>query len=176
MDITATYQASATELAKASSLFIEKKRFLMFAVWAMNILGGLLIIAMVTKLFMVGLNLSEWGVLVGALLWIFGRRPFNEWLLLKKMRASKVSDKSITVTFSLNGIVWSGEALKNGNLSWAHIPYVMIAQNGLVIPQGATQFLWVPFRAFPDQSAIDNLTHVMQEHRILIRKYPQWRC
>ena len=176
MDISVTYQPTAKELANASSLFIEKKPFLRLVVTIVNVMAGLLVIIMVTKLFVMGLIIQEWGVLFGSLVWIFGRRPFNEWLLYKKMLRSGIMDKPLTIDFSLNGIVWSGEALKNGQLSWAQVKYVMLAQNGFVLPHSSTRFLWAPFRAFKNPNEVEVLKSMIQEQHIQIREYPKWVC
>lgn len=169
MDIHATYEPSVNELASASSLFIEKKPFLRFSVIVLNMLAALLIIMLVTKFFVAGITPQEWSALFVGLIWIFGRRPFNEWLLTKKMKNANIAGKAITIDFSRNGITWAGEALKNGSIAWAHVHYVMIAKNGFLFPQSATKFLWVPFRAFRDQHSIEELTAFVKEQHIKIR-------
>jgi hypothetical protein len=176
MNITATYKPTALELAHASSLFIEKKPFLRFAVGLINLFAGILVVIFVTKLFYMGISLQEWSALVIGLLWIFGRRPFNEWLLYRKMCKSMVLDKQMTIAFSRNGIIWSGEALKNGQMSWAQIKYIMIAQNGMILPQTATRFLWVPFRAFDHPDDIEFLRAFAEERHIHLRSFPKWIC
>ncbi len=148
MDIHIQYQPSARELAKASSLFIEKKPLFLYGVGFLNLFIILLLVIMLLKLIVMGLNWNEGIASLGAAVWLFGRRPFNEWLLLKRMQSSKVVEKPISIDISLNGIVWSGKGLSPGNISWSQIKYVMAAKNGFVIPNAFTRFLWLPFRGF----------------------------
>lgn len=176
MNINVQYEPTAQELAKACSLFVEKKTFLSFMVGLINIVAFLLLCIMFLKLYFVGLLPTEWLGLLGGLAWLFGRRPFNEWLLSKRMQKSPVIGKTINVEISRNGIVWSGQGLRAGNLPWQLLKYVLLAQNGFVLPNNLTQFLWLPFRGFTSPMEIEALKNLLQEKNIPLKKYPRWRC
>lgn len=176
MNITIEYEPSATELAKASSLFVEKKPFLLYIVGFVNIIAGLISAVLIFKLFKMGLLPNEWLALLCACLWLFARRPFNEWLLLKRMKNSPVIGKTITVELSLNGIVWSGKGLIPGHMSWDQIKYVIEVQNGFLIPNNLTQFLWLPFRGFSSADKIEELKNFLNQKQVVLRAYPNWQC
>lgn len=176
MNIEVTYTPTAKTLANASSLFIEKKPFLLGIVTIVNLLAGLLIVAMIAKLFVLGLTPQEWSAAIVALIWIFGRRPFNEWLLYRKMKKSSVINKPITITLSGNGIIWSGEQLKKGEFNWNNMSYVMETQNGWICPYSATKFLWLPFDAFKNNDEIEELRTFFKERQIACRLFKKWTC
>lgn len=176
MDIHVHYEPTAKELAKASSLFVEKKPFFLYGVGFLNFFVILLLSIMFLKLVALGLTVNEWIATFVGSLWLFGRRPFNEWLLLKRMQSSKVIEKPITVDISLNGIVWSGKALRPGNISWDQIKYVMEAKNGFIIPNAFTRFLWLPFRGFASRDKVALLRQAFLDKQIVLREYKKWEC
>src|SRR5690349_615491 len=108
MNLKITYQPTARELAKASSLFIEKKPFLLFIIGILNIFMGLFLLLFVLAQILTGFHLSYALATLACGLWLFGRRPFNEWLLHLRMKRSLVLEKPITIDVSANGIVWEG--------------------------------------------------------------------
>lgn len=176
MNIQIQYDPTAQELARASSLFVEKKPVLLFMVRLINIFSGILLFILLIKLVRVGLLPNEWLAVTAACAWLFGRRPFNEWLLAKRMKGSLVIGKTLTVMLSRNGIVWSGQGLRSGDLPWANIKYVMETQNGFILPNLLTQFLWLPFRGFKTPADIEEFRAYLKEMKIDIRLYAKWRC
>lgn len=176
MNIKIEYVPTAKELVRASSLFAEKKPFLLYAVGFLNIFSGLFLFIFVLKLIMVGLLPNEWLAAIGCALWLFGRRPFNEWLLYQKMKRSIVLSKPITIEISRNGVVWSGKGLRQGNMSWDQIKYVMEAKNGFVFPNTFTRFLWLPFRGFKSPEEIEELKKLFIEKKLVHRTFLKWEC
>ncbi|MFI4937397.1 MAG: YcxB family protein [Candidatus Berkiellales bacterium] len=176
MLIQIQYDPTAKELVLASSLFVEKKPMLSFMVKLINVFSGFLLLVLLIKLIRMGLLPSEWLAVVAAMVWIWGRKPFNEWLLMQRMKRSPVIGKTLTVEISRNGIVWSGKGLKPGDLDWAYIKYIMEAQNGFILPNQLTQFLWLPFRGFKSPDDIKELREYLNERKIEIRRFPKWRC
>lgn len=176
MNIKIEYQPTAKELVKASSLFAEKKPFLLFTVGFLNIFASLFLLIFFLKLVLVGLLPNEWLAAVGCSLWLFGRRPFNEWLLYQRMKGSLVLSKPITVEISRNGVVWSGKGLRQGNMSWDQIKYVMEAQNGFILPNSFTRFLWLPFRGFQSPQEVEELRKLITDMKIVHRIFAKWQC
>lgn len=176
MNIELTYEPTVDELTKASSLFIEKKPFLKVAVMVMNVVAIILILLTIAKFWLLSLTAQDASTVIIALLWIFGRKPFNEWLLRRKMKKSLVVNKPITIALSNNGIVWKGETLKSGNLNWAHVAYLIEAKNGFILPYSGTKFLWIPFRAFKDNHAAEDIRSFLNERHITLRRFPKWAC
>lgn len=176
MDIQVSYQPTPEELAKASSLFIEKKPFLLFTVGLVNFIAGILFLVLIVKMIKLGLNAKEWVALLGGGVWLFGRRPFNEWLLYRRMKNSPIQNQPITVELTGNGIIWSGKSLLKGNMSWKDMKYVFIAKNGFIFPHSGTRFLWLPFRAFLTTNDVDTLKKFIVERGIVVREFPKWEC
>ena len=176
MNINITYQPTAKELAKASSLFVEKKPLLLFFVRFLNIITALFLIIFILKLFTMGLLVNESASAIVCLIWLFGRRPFNEWLLYHRMKRSNIVEKPIHVELSRNGIIWSGKGLKPGNMGWDEIKYILEAQNGFILPNALTRFLWLPFRGFQSSDQIQELRNFIQERKITKRLYTSWSC
>lgn len=176
MEIHVRYQPTAKELMKASSLFVEKKPFFLIIIRAMNVFASIIVLLMILKVIKWGLTPEEIMASITALLWLFGRRPLNEWLLTQRLKNSKILDVPIDITFSLNGITWAGKGLTPGNMSWNEIRSVYEAKNGIIIPNAATRFLWLPFRGFKSPQEITALQQVFDEKKIIRRKYPKWEC
>lgn len=175
MNITIEYEPTAKELANASSLFIEKKPFLLYTVGFINLIAGFVLFIMILKLIMIGLLPNEWLATFGALLWLFGRKPFNEWLLFRRMKQSPVVGRPLKVELSRNGIVWSGKGLIPGHMPWEYIKYIIEAQNGFLVPNNLTQFLWLPSRGF-SSTDIDEFKKLLLEKGVVLRSYPKWKC
>lgn len=176
MHIQVNYEPTATELANASLLFVEKKPFLLIVVGIINLLASLLIIIMILKVITQGLHPNEWLALIGGSLWLFARRPLNRWLLTRKMRKSPAIDKPVSIDITLNGIVWSGKGLQPGKMPWENIRYLLVAQNGFILPHNFSQFLWLPYRGFAFTEKIDEFEATLKEKKILLRRFPKWVC
>jgi hypothetical protein len=176
MDITLQYQPNAKELAKASSLFLEKKPFLLYSVGLINILISVILILTVLKFVFIEFHLKELVVPFICLIWLFGRRPFNEWLLYLRMKRSIILEKPITITITHNGIVWSGKGLRPGNMGWDHVKYILEAKNGFVMPNSFTKFLWIPLRAFGSPEDIQAFKNIIIEKKIVHRIFYRWQC
>lgn len=177
MNIKIEYVPTAKELAKASSLFAEKKPFFLFAVGFINIFTGIFLAIFIIKLIVFkGLLINELIAMLVCILWLFCRRPFNEWLLYQRMKNSIVLAKPITVEVSRNGVVWSGKGLRQGNMTWDQINFVLEAKNGFVIPNSFTKFLWLPFRGFESPQNIEELRKLIIERKIVHRVFPRWQC
>lgn len=176
MDIHVQYQPTAKELARASSLFLEKKPLFLYGVGFINLFIIFILGIMVLKLFVLGLNRNEWIATLGSSLWLFGRRPLNEWVLFRRMKSSKVVEKPITVDISFNGIVWSGKSLRPGQIAWDQIKYIMETKNGFILPNAFTKFLWLPFRGFQSEQDVITLREAFIEKRIVLREYKSWGC
>ncbi len=176
MEIHVNYQPTAKELMKASSLFVEKKPFFLLIIRAMNVFATIIVLLMIVKVTQFGITPEETMAGMTALLWLFARRPLNEWLLTQRLKKSKILDVPINVTLSLNGITWAGKGLAPGNMPWEHIRYVFEAKNGIIIPNAATRFLWLPFRGFKSPQQITELQQLFDDKKIIRRKYPKWEC
>lgn len=176
MLIKVEYQPNAKELTRASLLFAEKKPFLLYTVGFLNLFTGLFLIIFIIKLFVAGLTKHELIASLICAMWIFGRRPLNEWLLYYKMKNSKVLEKPITVEMSLNGIVWSGKGLRFGHMNWTELKYVIEAQNGFILPNTFTRFLWLPYHGFQSPQDIQTLKDFILERQIVYRAFPSWKC
>ncbi|MBS0288910.1 MAG: YcxB family protein [Proteobacteria bacterium] len=176
MNIKIEYQPTAKELAKASSLFAEKKPLLLFVVGFINIVLGFFFIIFILKFIKLGLTLQDILALIICTLWLFGRRPFNEWLLRQRMKNSLILNKPITIEVSRNGLVWSGKGLRQGNMTWDQITYILQAKNGFVLPNTFTRFLWLPFRGFSNDDEIEAFKALIKEKEILVRLFPKWEC
>jgi hypothetical protein len=170
MQIKISYEPTAQELATASSLFIEKKPFMIISIGFLNAFAYFILIIIVLKGILVKHILpNELLAGVGACVWLFGRRPFNEWLLLQRMKRSLLLNSTITVDVSLNGIAWSGKRVVTASLKWNEFSYMIETKNGFILPIGGSQFLWLPFRGFSSPSDIDSFKQSIQEHKIKIR-------
>ena len=177
MKINIRYQPTAQELAKASSLYIEKKPFMYYAILVINGFAYLILLIMILKAVLISaLMPNEWLAGVSACLWIFGRKPFNEWLLFQRMKRSQLLDTTLSIDISLNGIAWTGPRVVPGSLKWNEIRYILEAKNGFVLPIGGSQFLWLPFRGFSESAEIEALKQALTEHHIKLRLYPNWEC
>lgn len=175
MDINIHYQSSAHELAKASFLFIERKPLLRLSIGFFNALAGLLVFIFFLKLYFLGLTWKEWITLFGASIWLFGRKPLNQWLLLQRMKKNRALNKPFTVNVSRNGIAWSGQGVKPGNMAWEQVKYVWETQNGFILPNAFTKFLWLPFRGFASVEMIDEFKEYIKERKIKHRVF-RWHC
>jgi|GEM_PF-2690334 len=176
MEIRTSYQPTAKELTKAGSLFIEKKPFFLITIQVMNVFAVFIFALLLLKLFKVGLAPEEWLAGVTGLLWLFGRRPFNEWLLMQRIKGNKILELPIQIVFSLNGITWEGKGLAPGHMPWDHMRYIMETKNGLLFPNASTRYLWLPYRAFKSSNDLNALQSIIDEKKIIRRKYPKWEC
>ncbi len=176
MDIKVEYQPTPRELAKASSLYVEKKPLLLVTVGIINIAMGILFALFVLKMVLLTLTFNDWMALIICALWLFGRRPFNEWLLYKRMKNSLVVSKPLIIEISRNGVVWSGKGLRQGHMTWDEIKYILEAQNGFVMPNTFTRFLWLPFRGFNSADDLKILRDLIAEKKIVHRVFPRWVC
>ena len=177
MNIRIEYQPNAKELARASALFIEKKPVIMFGVAIMNIVTGIVVALLLGVFFMQHhLDLNQSMAVVLGSLWLFGRKPFHEWLLRRKMQGAKILQMPITINVSLNGITWSGKGLKNGNMSWDQVHSILQAKNGFVMPNTFTRFLWLPFRGFQSPEQIEDFKALIKEKKIVYRIFSNWEC
>ncbi|MCS5712617.1 YcxB family protein [Candidatus Berkiella aquae] len=176
MEIQVSYQPTAKELMKASSLYVEKKPFFLLIINAMNVFAGIIVILMGIKLYYYGLIPEEWMAGAMGIAWIFGRRPLNEKLLMHRLKDSQILDVPINIVFSLNGIAWSGKGLVTGNMAWGDIRYILEAKNGFLIPNATTRFIWLPFRGFKSAEDILALREAFVQRNIIPRKYLKWEC
>ncbi len=176
MNIKIEYEPTAHELTKASSLYAEKKPLLMFAIGFINIGMGLLFAIFLLKLVILGLTPQDWLALSICALWLFGRRPFNEWLLYQRMKRSLVLSRPIIIEISRNGIVWSGKGLRQGHMTWEQVKYILEASNGFVLPNTFTRFLWLPFRGFSSPEELQAMRDIIVEKHIVHRVFPRWTC
>ncbi len=177
MEIKVTYQPTAQELMKASSLFIEKKPFFLILIGIMNVFATVVFVLMCLKLATIRtLHPEEWMAGLTALVWIFGRRPANEWLILQRLKNNKILQLPIQVSLSLNGIAWEGKGLTPGHMSWNDVRYVFEAKNGLIIPNAGARYLWLPYRGFSSENDINALKQLITDRKIIVRRYPKWEC
>lgn len=176
MHIKVEYQATLKELSRASLLFAEKKLFMRYAVLLLNILVGGFALIFLLYLLLIGFAVNILLAGLVCLIWLIGRRPFYGWLLYQNIKRSPVIEKIITIELSLNGIVWSGKGLKVGNLPWMSLKYALEAQNGFVLPNNFTTFLWLPFRGFASPEAIEDFRALLAEKKISLLPYKKWRC
>jgi hypothetical protein len=176
MMINVEYQPHLKELARASLLFAEKKPFIMFSVALFNLCIGFFFLAFVIKMYMSGLTLNEILCAVACAVILFGRKPLNQWILLKRMQNSKAIEKPILVEITMNGIVWSGKGLRQGHMAWKDIKYMMETKNGYIMPNAMTKFLWLPFRGFKSTKDIENLQKIIVEKKIVLRVFPKYEC
>ncbi|MBS0286574.1 MAG: YcxB family protein [Proteobacteria bacterium] len=176
MNIKIEYEPTAHELAKASSLFAEKKPLLLYTVGLVNIFMAVLFVIFFLKVLFLPTTLQDLLPLGLCAIWLFGRRPFNEWLLYRRMKKSLVIGKPMIIEISRNGIVWSGKGLRQGQMTWDQIKYILEAQNGFVFPNTFTRFLWVPFRGFNTPDDLQNLRDLIVEKQVVLRVYRRWRC
>jgi hypothetical protein len=176
MEIHVSYQPTAKELTKAGSLFIEKKPFFVITIKIMDLFAIVITLLLCLKLFKFGLTKEEWLAGITALIWLFGRRPINEWLLFQRLKSNKILNFPIQVVFSLNGVMWEGKGLTTGHMPWKDIGYITEAKNGFLIPNANTRYLWLPFRAFKSQSDITAFRNLLNEKQIIRRYYPKWEC
>ena len=176
MNITIFYQPNALELAKASSLFIEKKPLLYFMIGFLNIATALFLLIFIIKLVVMGLTLQESIAALVFGLWLFGRKPFHQWLLYLRMKASPVIHHPIKIEISRNGIVWSGKGLRSGNIRWEEIKMLIEVQNGFLLPNTFIKFLWLPFRGFQAPAQLQDFRTLIKEKQILIKLYNNVAC
>jgi len=176
MKITVSYKPTLSELVKASSLYIEQKPFFRVAILAVNAFSILVLLLLLIKFYFASLLPNEWLAMFGAFAWLFGRRPLNEWLLRLKLKNIHVLDSPLKIEISLNGLIWSAKGLIPGHLAWHDIKYVVEAQNGYLVPDSATHFLWIPFHGFTSQHDLEMLKKHLEEKHIKIRLYKKWRC
>lgn len=177
MQISIHYEPTAKELANASSLFIEKKPFMRYSIGFINGFAYIILsIILLKALFVHALLPNEILAGIGACLWIFGRRPFNEWLLLQRMKRSLLLNTCITIDVSLNGITWSGKRIVTASLKWNEFSYALEAKNGFVIPTSGPQFLWLPFRGFSSSDNLNAFRQTLNQHKIIVSVYPKWEC
>lgn len=177
MNISVSYEPSAKELANASALFVEKKPFMRYSIGFLNGFAWVILAIIVVKaLFVHSFLPNELLACFGACLWLFGRRPFNNWLLLQRMKRSLLINTQVNINISLNGVSWSGKRIVTASLRWNDFSYAFEAKNGFVIPAGGSQFLWVPFRGFAASTDINAFRETLQEHNIALHAYPKWEC
>jgi hypothetical protein len=176
MEIHVSYQPTAKELTKAGSLFVEKKPFFLITIQAMNLFAIVIGVLLCIKLFKFGLTKEEWLAGLTALVWLFGRRPMNEWLLFQRIKKNKILQSPIQVVFSLNGVMWEGKGLATGHMPWQHVRYITEVKNGFLIPNASTRYLWLPFRSFKSPSDINTFRNLLNEKQIIRRYYPKWEC
>lgn len=176
MEIHTSYQPTIKELVKAGSLFIEKKPFFLLTIQIMNVFAIVILALIILKLFKFGLTPEEWMAMITGLAWLFGRRPFNEWLLFQRMKSNKVLEYPIKVVISLNGLMWEGKGLATGHMPWEQIRYIMEAKNGFLIPNVSTRYLWLPFRSFKSSDDLSEFRSLLNEKKIIRRAFPKWEC
>lgn len=177
MQISVSYELTAKELARASALFIEKKPFMRYSIGFLNGFACVILAILLLKaLFIHNMLPNEILAGIGACAWLFGRRPFSEWLLLQRMKRSLLLNTHVTVDVSLNGISWSGKRIVTASLKWNDFSYALEAQNGFVLPTGRSQFLWIPFRGFSSSTDLERFRETLNEHKIVLQTYPQWIC
>lgn len=176
MNITVCYEPTAKELGKASMLFVEKKPLFLFTLGLLNLLVGFVLLVIMLKWVLQGLDTKEWFAALGALAWLLGRRRLNQWVLCRRMKRSPVVGKPLSIVLSYNGIIWSGRQLRSGRLSWEQVKYVFEAGDGFVLPNSFTQFLWLPFSGFKNKKEIDTLRTVFKEKKMTYRIFPRWYC
>lgn len=176
MLINVDYTPSAQELAKASLLYVEKRPFFKFTVGFANIFMSLFIAIFVLKFFFMGLTLQEWSAAAFCLAWLLGRRPFNQWLLLRRMKNSPVIGKPIHIEMSLNGIAWTGKGLRPGSMNWEQFKHIIEVQNGFILPNSLTRFLWLPFRGFASPEQIGEFKNFLNQRQITRNEFKKWQC
>lgn len=177
MEIKVTYQPTIQELTKASSLFIEKKPFFLILINIMNLFAIVIIILICLKLLTPHtISPEEWMAGITTLLWLFGRRPANEWLIAQRLKNNRILQLPIHITLSLNGIMWEGKGLTPGNMSWNNIRYVFEAKNGIIIPNAGARYLWLPYRGFSSENDINQIKQLITDRNIIVRSYRKWEC
>lgn len=176
MNMKIEYQANAQELSRASSLYMENQPFLRVTILFMNFAVSIMLILVLCKIAFIGFNINDVVALIGGSLWLFARRPINDWILLRRMRKSPIIDKAMTIEISLNGIVWEGKGLIPGKISWDQVKAVLETQNGFILYNTFTRFLWVPFRGFQSSEQIEALQALIREKKITHRLFANYLC
>lgn len=176
MNIKIQYLIDAKTMAKASFIYSEKKPVVMYGVGFINILAGLLFSIMLVKLPMLGLILQEWIIMLLMAAWLFGRKPLIRAMFRRKMKKLNTVDKDMVIEISRNGIIWSGEGIKTGHLSWQHVAYILELKNGFIIPYSLNRFLWVPFTGFKSKLQIQKIKTLIEDKHVPLRMYPKLEC
>lgn len=177
MQISITYEPNAKELAKASALFIEKKTLMLYTIGFINVFAWLILLLLILKLFVVkSLVPNESLAGISACLWLFGRRPFTDWLLQTRMKNTFLLNSPLTIDVSLNGLAWHGKQIRSESMKWTDIKFAFESKNGFVLPNAFSRFLWLPFRGFKSQDEINALRQMLLDNNIVLKKYPQWEC
>lgn len=177
MKISITYEPTAKELVKASSLFIEKKPFMFYTIGFINIFAWLIFAILIVKLIVVKtLTPTEGLASVSACAWLFGRRVVSEAILNSRMKSSFILNTPLTIDISLNGLAWHGKRIRSESMKWSDITFAFEAKNGFVIPNAFSKFLWLPFRGFQSSEDINAFRQMLVDRNIAIKTFPKWEC
>lgn len=175
MNFTFSYLTEPKEFSQASFIFIETKPLLKTLVLLVNLAVTFILALLLVKGYQAGLLFQEWFMISIILFWLFARRKFNRWVFLKKFNKQTFDQQKLTLSFSRNGIIWSGEKFTQGSANWPQIKYVIQVKNGFIFALSPTQFLWLPERVFESPSQQEQLITLLTEMKIKI-KYYQWTC
>ena len=170
MTIKIQYQTTPEHLASASLFFLEKKPLVNLSSILFNILAVLLSLMIILKIFLIkNIAVLDLAGFFFCMLWVFGRRPLTHKLLLKRILSQGVFQKMLTILVSKNGLVWQGEGLKQGNLSWQDLKMVYKLSNGYLLPTNAARFLWVPFEGFIEPAETNQFEQYCREMNIKVK-------
>jgi hypothetical protein len=177
MQINITYEPTAKELVKASSLFIEKKPFMFYSIGFINIFAWFILAILILKLLVEKtLTPNEGLASVTACVWLFARRPVSEAILNAKMKGSFILNNPLTIDISLNGLAWHGKRIRSESIKWTDITFAFEAKNGFIIPNAFSRFLWLPFRGFQSADEINAFRQMLVDRNIDIKIFPKWEC
>lgn len=177
MQISITYEPTAKELVKASSLFIEKKPFMFYSIGFINIFAWFILAILILKLVVAKtLTPNEGLASVTACVWLFARRRVSEAILNSKMKGSFILNNPLTIDISLNGLAWYGKRIRSESMKWSDITFAFEAKNGFIIPNAFSRFLWLPFRGFQSPDEINAFRQMLVDRNIAIKTFPKWEC
>jgi len=174
--IKISYVSDAESIGRASALFTDNKPLFKITVLLLNILAVFLSFILVLKIIVDGVAFADIPIIIGCVAWLSLRKRLNCWIFTKKVANSPIINKRIDITISLNGVVWSGEKLLSGKLSWQDISYSIEAQNGFILPYSFSKFLWLPFSGFERESNLNKFREILQSKKIKLKPYYKWRC
>lgn len=130
-------------------VFMERKPLLRLSVTFFNVLTSLFALIMIAKAWLLKtVTWQEAGMVLFCLLWLFGRKPFTQMMLIRKMRNQTRHNNPLELSISKNGIVWTGKGIRQGSVSWQHIKKIYVLRNGYIVPCHLAKFLWIPLKEF----------------------------
>jgi hypothetical protein len=171
-----TYTPKATELGKACFYFMERKPLLRLCILLFNGMATFLILVMLLKLFLGMLAWSDLLILFMSLTWLCWRKRMLQWLMIRRMQNHTAKDKALTITVCANGITWSGQGIRQSQINWRHLTYVLEINNGFILPATVSRFLWLPFHGFASAQDIEHCRALMLQKSLPIKYAKKLSC